>query len=81
MDEQTRIGELTVGELVTLIRETVKDELRASLTPDADIPQHEKLKALLDSWAQEPDDKSEAWWADFDESLKQNRFRLRTDEA
>ncbi len=49
MDEQTRIGELTVGELVTLIRETVKDELRTSLKPVEDIPQHERLKALLDS--------------------------------
>ena len=40
---------------------------------EPELPQHERIKRLLDSWKNEPDDKDDAWWDDFMQFLKDNR--------
>ena len=34
---------------------------------------------LLDAWMAEPDDLGDAWWAEFEEELMQNRFSIERD--
>ena len=34
---------------------------------------------LLDAWMAEPDDLGDAWWAEFEEELLQNRFSIERD--
>jgi len=40
---------------------------------DDELPQYERLLALLDSWQAEPDDKSSEWWDEFDAFIQDNR--------
>ncbi|MBL8161908.1 MAG: hypothetical protein JNJ61_07965 [Anaerolineae bacterium] len=41
-----------------------------------EIPQHERIRAVLDAWEQVVDDQSEAWWDAFDTFMQANRFQI-----
>lgn len=41
-----------------------------------DVPQHERIKALLRQWENEPDDTPPEWWEEFDRFLRENRFQI-----
>ena len=43
---------------------------------DPDIPQHERIKAVLEEIYSHASDKSPEWWAEFDEFMKENRFNI-----
>lgn len=41
-----------------------------------DVPQYERIHALLDRWEAEPDDTPAAWWEEFDQFLRENRLNI-----
>ena len=45
-------------------------------TTEKELTQAERIKAVLKSWENEPDDKSEEWWAEFEQFLKDNRVNF-----
>lgn len=45
---------------------------------DTFLPQQNQVALkLLESWVVEPDEMGQAWWDDFEQFLKENRFSLR----
>ena len=61
------------GQPVVQIPLKVWEEFVGEEELEPEIPQYERIKRLLDSWKNEPDDKDDAWWDDFMQFLKDNR--------
>jgi len=40
------------------------------------MPQHERIKALLRKWREHPDDTPSEWWDDFQSFLNENRVNF-----
>jgi hypothetical protein len=40
---------------------------------NVEIPQHERIKAILKRWESEPDDTPSGWWEALDADLRANR--------
>jgi len=55
------------------------DNLKEALELHFEFPNVSQKNALtlLEKWMSEPDDKGDAWWDEFEEELRQNRFTLR----
>jgi hypothetical protein len=52
--------------------------LQSETLPEAALsPQNRRALALHEEWYAEPDDLGEAWWAEFEEELRQNRLNFR----
>jgi hypothetical protein len=43
---------------------------------EPEVPQHERIRAVLDAWADVADDQSEASWDTFDTFMQTNRFQI-----
>lgn len=43
--------------------------------------QVDALQALVDTWYATPDDKSEEWWDEFDQFMRENRMNFPYDES
>lgn len=52
------------------------DTLEATGEPEIP-PQNRRALALLQDWANEPSDKDEAWWDEFEQELRDNRLTFR----
>ena len=40
-------------------------------------PENQRLLAILEEFAARPDDLGDAWWDEFEKSLRENRLRVR----
>jgi hypothetical protein len=52
-------------DLIAEFKQMSMEKLQA-VSDDESLPQHVRLKALMQLWAFMPDDKSPEWWAEFD---------------
>lgn len=62
------------GEPVVQITLETWEDIVNSLHPD--LPQSERIKAVLKLWESIPDDKSPEWWDEFEQFLKDNRMNF-----
>jgi hypothetical protein len=44
---------------------------------EKDLPQNERLRRWMERWQKIPDDKSPEWWDEFEQSLRENRIKVR----
>ena len=77
-DALKRAAKITVdehGQPVAQIPLTVWEELIGEAREE-DLPQHERIEAVLQEIKDNPDKKSDAWWDDFMQFLKDNRMNF-----
>ena len=78
-DALKRAATMTVdehGQLVAQIPLKVWQEL-VGKEPEEALPQHERIKAVLQEIKDNPDKRSDAWWDEFNQFLRENRVNLR----
>ena len=74
LKQAARIVKDENGEPVVQITLELWEDIMNSLQPD--MPQHERIKAVLKLWESIPDDKSDEWWDEFNQFLKDNRVNF-----
>jgi hypothetical protein len=62
------------GQPVVQIPLDILESLLAQI--QGDKPQHEKIKALLEEWDDNPDDTPDEWWDELEQFLKANRLHF-----
>ncbi len=76
LKEAARIVKDEKGDTVVQIPLPVWEQLVGAVPSDEDLPQHERIKALLREWQEHPDDTPDQWWDEFEEFLKENRVNF-----
>jgi hypothetical protein len=68
------------GEAVVQLPLPIWEKVIAQLEADTpnleDLPQHERIKALLQTWKDQPDDTPAEWWDEFDKFMRENRLNF-----
>lgn len=79
LQNAARISTDENGEPVIQIPLSLWDEFKATFEePEPQqTSQAERIRAVINSWEDEPDDTSPEWWDEFHNFLRENRFKLR----
>jgi hypothetical protein len=78
-DKKAVVLELPVWEeIVTVLERTETRDTSVEAAQDADRKRRNQLALkLLETRSAEPDEADQAWWDDFEQFLRENRFSLR----